>query len=288
MEQQLPPAGWYPDPAAPDAQRYWDGQAWTTHTHSASASTSGVLREETIVVKSLPPSQWSRQQRTHVSIAIGLPLLLLVGLMFVLVGGSAKEESTSVTTTPRAEQTNAEPDEDGVVATALTTVAPTTTTPRSSTTTSPPPVDPTRVEAGTYAVPSEIAPGTYRVSIHWARLDENRDVIDNDLTISGVSIMTVYPSDSFIELSGTAMPVDLLPTIDPIASGYNQGTYLVGPDIEPGNYEVTAQPGATAYAARLGEDLSVIETDQNDDRVTIEVLPDDFALRYTGTLERLD
>lgn len=286
MEEQLPPAGWYPDPASPDAQRYWDGQAWTSHTHSATASKGNVPREKAIVVKSLPPSQWSRQQRTHVLIAIGLPLLLLVGLIFVLVSGSAEEESASVATT-HSEQTNPEPDEDGVVATSLTTIAPTTTR-RSSTTTSPPPVDPTRVEAGTYAVPTEIAPGTYRVSIHWARLDENRDVIDNDLTISGVSIMTVYPSDSFIELSGTAMPVDLLPTIDPIASGYNQGTYLVGPDIQPGTYGVTAQPGATAYVARLGEDLSIIGTDQNDDRVTVEVLPGDFALRYTGTLERLD
>ncbi len=221
------------------------------------------------------------------SIALGVPLLLLVGLIFMLVRGSAEGESASVATT-RSDLTNTAPDEDGVAATSLTTIAPTSTTRRSSTTTSPPPIDPTRVEAGTYAVPSEIAPGTYRVSIHWARLDENRDVIDNDLTITGVSIMTVYPSDSFIELSGTAMPVDLLPTIDPIASGYNQGTYLVGPDIQPGTYDVTAQPGATAYVARLEEDLSVIETDQNDDRVTIEVLPGDFALRYTGTLERLD
>ena len=26
------PAGWYPDPAG-SGQRYWDGTAWTTHTH---------------------------------------------------------------------------------------------------------------------------------------------------------------------------------------------------------------------------------------------------------------
>ena len=26
------PAGWYPDPQNPAAQRYWDGTAWTTHT----------------------------------------------------------------------------------------------------------------------------------------------------------------------------------------------------------------------------------------------------------------
>jgi len=30
--QALPPAGWYPDPAKPGGQRYWDGQQWTSHT----------------------------------------------------------------------------------------------------------------------------------------------------------------------------------------------------------------------------------------------------------------
>ncbi len=27
------PAGWYPDPTAPDRQRWWDGRGWTDHTH---------------------------------------------------------------------------------------------------------------------------------------------------------------------------------------------------------------------------------------------------------------
>jgi hypothetical protein len=31
MTQQLPPAGWYPDPQDPQQQRYWDGSAWTEH-----------------------------------------------------------------------------------------------------------------------------------------------------------------------------------------------------------------------------------------------------------------
>jgi len=27
----MPPAGWYPDPGRPGAQRYWDGTTWTEH-----------------------------------------------------------------------------------------------------------------------------------------------------------------------------------------------------------------------------------------------------------------
>jgi hypothetical protein len=27
-----PPAGWFPDPSAPDRLRYWDGREWTDHT----------------------------------------------------------------------------------------------------------------------------------------------------------------------------------------------------------------------------------------------------------------
>src|SRR3954449_2800898 len=35
----MPPAGWYPDPyGAPDLLRWWDGSAWTQHTHEGSIS----------------------------------------------------------------------------------------------------------------------------------------------------------------------------------------------------------------------------------------------------------
>lgn len=35
MTTQSVPAGWYPDPSAPDMKRWWDGTTWTTHVQPA-------------------------------------------------------------------------------------------------------------------------------------------------------------------------------------------------------------------------------------------------------------
>jgi secreted trypsin-like serine protease len=33
MSRSLPPANWYPDRHVPGLLRWWDGRAWTAHTH---------------------------------------------------------------------------------------------------------------------------------------------------------------------------------------------------------------------------------------------------------------
>jgi uncharacterized membrane protein YhaH (DUF805 family) len=53
----LPPLGWYPDSEVPGGQRWWDGQAWTSHRHPAPASaTSATQPYGPVAVQSYGPS----------------------------------------------------------------------------------------------------------------------------------------------------------------------------------------------------------------------------------------
>lgn len=192
----------------------------------------------------------------------------------------AATETADTTTVPAGEATTTQPAE--VEADVTTTVADTTTTstvPETTTTTIP------VIEAGTYVVGDEIAPGTYRVAGYWARLDAALEIIDNDLVSGdGFSLVNVLDTDSFIEISQEAVALADVPSIDPIALGFDTGTYLVGADIAPGQYRVTAT-GSSAYAARLDATLEIIDNDLNQGSVIVIVEPGDFALSYSGTLE---
>ncbi len=72
------------------------------------------------------------------------------------------------------------------------------------------------------------------------------------------------------------------------------GTLLVGSEIEPGVYRVTAdpaQPFSMAYCARLGEGLGVFDIIANDideNDVLCRVEATDYAFEYTGILERIE
>ena len=88
-----------------------------------------------------------------------------------------------------------------------------------------------------------------------------------------------------MEFNGEAIPAEVMAVVDPIALGYVAGTYMVGIDIEPGLYRITND---TAYAARLDQNLDIIDNELNDNNVLIRVAPSDFALTFNGSLELVE
>ena len=72
---------------------------------------------------------------------------------------------------------------------------------------------------------------------------------------------------------------------DPIEGGFTTGTYLVGVDIQPGRYRVTAIGDRSAYAARLDGTLDIIDNNLSDGSVLMIVNESDFAFTFTGMLE---
>ena len=176
-----------------------------------------------------------------------------------------------------------EANEVAVTETATTAPDPTTTS-LPTTTTTPLPF----IRTGTYAVPDEVAPGTYR---HWGnaavRLDENMEIIEHYLVANpGFGIVIVQPTDSFISVGDWIITVDDFGRpIDPIAEGLIAGVYLVGYDLEPGRYEVL--PGdhpEDPYWARLDDAMEIIDSGTGVGIQEVIVEASDFALEFKGSL----
>ena len=134
---------------------------------------------------------------------------------------------------------------------------------------------------------SEVVPGIYRVAGYWARLDADLEIIDNDgVYDDGLSLVNVLESDAYIEVNGEMISIQYLPVLDPIASEFAEGTYLVGVDIAPGRYRITPGPaGDSAYWARLDDQREINDNDLSDGPLIVIVSESDWALTFTGTIE---
>lgn len=192
-------------------------------------------------------------------------------------GSEGEQSSTTATASPATTTTTTSPPSTTRATTTTTTT--TTTSPTTTTTTLP------ITGSGTYFVPGEFAPGTYRVVGYWARLDNDLEIIDNDLERDGFSLLIVRETDSFIEISGEAVPLEALPVVN--ALNAEAGTYLVNIDIQPGLYRVT-NPGGSAYGARLDAELDIIDNELSDGSILLRVASTDFAFQFTGQLELIE
>lgn len=189
------PAGWYPDPTDPSAERYWDGTTWTTAVRAAAANPTEVMSttpvSSTPITTSAPtPDRSSGRSRSTVLVVLVVVLLLVnAAVLFLWFGGSGDERvsTATVATTPVASAapattvpTTKPPATTTPPATTPPTTAPVPTTPPTAppppTTTPPPPptttipqftgtpgllaIDPLRVSATCVGSPGEEADGT--------------------------------------------------------------------------------------------------------------------------------
>lgn len=204
-------------------------------------------------------------------------MLAVIGMLSV-TGCATEGDIESLLTTTTTDADEAAEADDRTTTTRRTTT--TTEAPTTTTTTLP------TIGAGVYPVPAEFAPGSYRVSGYWARLDASQEIIDNDVGNDGLLLMDVQPTDAYVEISGEAVAVVHAPNVDPIAQGFTDGTYLVGADIAPGQYRITPTTG-TAYFARLNASHDIIDNNVSEGQLIALVDPGDYAFSFTGTIERM-
>jgi uncharacterized protein YbjQ (UPF0145 family) len=57
--------GWYPDPSAPNLLRYWDGTAWTAHTHPAQPTDGSPVPQAPSAVAESAPGQIAAPLATY-------------------------------------------------------------------------------------------------------------------------------------------------------------------------------------------------------------------------------
>jgi hypothetical protein len=144
------------------------------------------------------------------------------------------------------------------------------------------------IESGTWIVPDEMKPGYYRVAGYWATMDEDMEILNNDGVYEDDELTLAYvpKGASFVEISGEAISIDEFPEYPVMELLPRAGTYLVGPDIKPGQYRISDKD--YAYAARLDKDLDIISNEGNEGNVIITIEEGDFAFSFSGEIKKLN
>ncbi len=142
-----------------------------------------------------------------------------------------------------------------------------------------------RIEPGVYTVGDEIAPGQYRTEVAWATFDGDGNRRAVATARDGVLLVYLDEDDVTVQFLGDTVPLSELPTVDPVALGFDGGSYLIGDDIPVGTYRVRnldADPHVVLYDDALRGSSIVI--DQEDSDVIVTLTPEDHAVEYRGSI----
>lgn len=154
-------------------------------------------------------------------------------------------------------------------------------------------------EAGMYKVGTDIMPGLYKVEVEgllgMGYVERSKDAsmsLDSilaNILLTGDGYAEIKETDAFVKVTSAILtPFDIAAAVPSFSNEYSDGMYLVGIDIEPGEYKVEVTDTATkmGYVERLSDASynfeSIISNSliQNQAYVTIEAT--DFAIRLQG------
>lgn len=230
--------------------------------------------------------------------------VLALAFLVAACGGTAA--TTAPTGAPATTQTSAAP--ATAAATTTPTTAPATAAPTAAPTTAPtvaptptpePTPSPTSEFAsfgdGTWEVGTDIEPGTYRLReapslCYWARLSGFGGGLD-DIIANGnegaPAIVTIAATDTGFESARCGTWTADLSQVTTSTTEFDEGTWIVGTDIEPGTYRSSG--GELCYWARLsgfgGSTSDIVANDNvsGPTIVTIEGSDEGFASQRCGT-----
>jgi len=98
------------------------------------------------------------------------------------------------------------------------------------------------IAAGTYATPSEIAPGFYRTTRYFELRDAQNKIVVNDFQLDEAPTVAIVDGrGTSVTLRAGATRVEAGGTIDPFQ--YDNGRVLIGLDLAPGTYRVNPVEG---------------------------------------------
>ena len=168
-------------------------------------------------------------------------------------------------------------------------------TPTQAPTATPDPIQSATLGPGTYEVGVDLEPGIYAgiagpgllSSCYWERLKgvsgNFEDIVANDIPV-GQFYVKVLPSDAFLKVGCSILPLEWWPAPETHLSEIDAGTYIVGRDISPGTYQGDggADVLSSCYWARLsglsGSFDDLITNDNAVGQFFVNVAPTDTAL----------
>ena len=146
----------------------------------------------------------------------------------------------------------------------------------------PPQQTPQTIAAGQWIVGNEVPPGLYRFTGSLATLDSSDTIRTISVAYSGLGLAKVLSSDATVKITGEAMRADHYGPYDVLANQPSDGCYLVGVDIAPGRYRLSA-PGALASWTFYDRSMNLTAISNNPEQILVTIDESVFAVAIRGT-----